>query len=346
MLKVGIIGVGGIAGLHVPGWNTSNEAEIVAGCDLNEEALQNWGREHSVKRLYADAGDMFQNPDIDIVDICAPDTLHAPLAIAALEAGKHVLCEKPLAPTPDEIRQMMAARDRAGTLLMTAQSMRFGGRAKAFKTEVDTGVLGQVYHARSWYLRRGGVPIGPGFILRDDRGGGTCVDIGVHVLDFALWLMCNPHPVAVSGVACAGLENQEGPFSGGGQAAIPGEREVEDFVSGFVRFDSGASLILEVSWLLHGTDENQTWLYGSEGGCHWPSCTFYETSYATRQQFDRTLQLLDEGPPSHAQECVEFARAVAGGGPSPVPAEESLQVMTILDGIYRSQQSGREVLLD
>ena len=213
MLKVGIIGVGGIAGAHLPGWEASGDAELTAGCDVNGEVLEKWGKERSVKRLYADPGDLFGDPDIDIVDICTPNMYHAPLAIAALEAGKHVICEKPLAPTPEEVRQMMAARDRSGRLLMTAQSMRFGGRAKAFRAEVDTGVLGQVYHARSWYLRRGGVPIGPGFILKANSGGGPCIDIGVHVLDFALWLMGNPRPAAVSGVARDELAHQEGAFS-------------------------------------------------------------------------------------------------------------------------------------
>jgi len=341
-LRVAVLG---LAHDHLWG-NLKDLAELTAGCDVNGEVLEKWGRERSVKRLYADPGDLFGDPDIDIVDICTPNMYHAPLAIAALEAGKHVICEKPLAPTPEEVRRMMAARDRSGKLLMTAQSMRFGGRAKAFRAEVDTGVLGAVYHARSWYLRRGGVPIGPGFILKANSGGGPCIDIGVHVLDFALWLMGNPRPAAVSGVARDELAHQEGAFSAWGRSPIPSDYDVEDFAAAFVRFDNGASLILEVSWLLHGTDESQMWLYGSRGGCHWPSCTFYETNYATRQQSDRTLKLLDEGVSSHAQECIEFAQAVASGGPSPVPAEESLQVMAILDGIYRSQESGREVVLD
>jgi len=344
-LKVGIIGVGGIAGAHLPGWEASEDAELAAGCDVNEEVLKRWGKERDISRLYVEAEEMFGDQEIDIVDICTPNMYHAPLAIAALEAGKHVICEKPLAPTPDEIRRMIAARDGSGKLLMTAQSMRFGGKAKAFRAEVETGVLGQVYHARAWYLRRGGVPVGPGFILKEHSGGGPCIDIGVHALDFALWLMGNPEPVAISGVARSELAHKEGAFSDWGCQSIPPEFDVEDFAAAFVRFANGASLVLEVSWLLNGPDENQIWLYGDRGGCHWPSCTFYETNYATRQRYDRTLQLLGEGTGSHAQECIEFARAVATGGPSPVPAEESLQVMSILDGIYRSQQSGREVSL-
>jgi len=345
-LKVGIVGVGGIAGAHLPGWQVSEDAELVAGCDIDEGVLEKWGTQHGITRLYADAADLFGDADIDIVDICTPNMYHAPLSVAALEAGKHVICEKPLAPTPGEVHRMIQARDRSGRLLMTAQSMRFSGRSKAVKTEIDTGVLGEVYHARCWALRRGGVPIRTGFIQRTHSGGGPCIDIGVHVLDFALWLMGSSRPVAVSGVARDELARQEGAFSAWGRRGIPSEFDVEDFAAAFVRFGSGASLIIEVSWLLHGQDDHQVWLYGTRGGCHWPSCTFYQTDYATRQHYDRTLQLLDDELSSHALECVEFARAVASGGPSPVPAEESLQVMTILDGIYRSQETGREVRLD
>ena len=240
---------------------------------------------------------------------------------------------------------MIAARDKSGKLLMTAQSVRFDGKSRALKAEIDTGTLGEVYHARAWYLRRAGVPTGSGFILKQHSGGGPNIDIGVHVLDLTLWLMGNPRPVAVSGVARAELAHQEGAFSAWGRNPIPPEFDVEEFSAAFVRFENGASLILEVSWLLHGQDEAQMWLYGTGAGCHWPSCTFFETNYATRQHYDRQLKLADEGLPSHALECVEFARAVATGGGSPVPAEESLQVMSILDGIYRSQKTGREVKL-
>ena len=118
-LKVGIIGVGGIARTHIPGWQASTDAELVAGSDIGAEALQRFGAEHGVTKLHADPEALLSDPDIDIIDICTPNMYHAPLAIAALEAGKHVLCEKPLAPTPEDIRRMIDARDRSGKTLMT-----------------------------------------------------------------------------------------------------------------------------------------------------------------------------------------------------------------------------------
>jgi predicted dehydrogenase len=234
-LQVAVVGVGGIAGAHMPGWKASEDAELVAGCDLNAEALAKWGAEHGVEKLYADVEDLWRDDTIDIVDICTPNRYHAPLSIAALEAGKHVMCEKPLAPTPEEIRQMIAARDKAGKLLMTAQSARFAGNARAFKEEVDQGALGEVYHARCWTLRRAGVPVGPGFIQKKHSGGGPCIDMGVHMLDLALWWMGNPQPVSVSGIAVAPLAHQQGAFSEWGRVPIPPEYDVEDFAAGFVR---------------------------------------------------------------------------------------------------------------
>ena len=348
-LKVGLIGTGGIAAAHMPGWSQSEHAEVVAGSDINAEALAQWGKQWDVATLSTDANDLFNNPDIDIIDICTPNNYHAPLAIAALEAGKHVLCEKPLAPTPSAIQQMIDARDRSGKMLMTAQHFRFSGTAKAMKHEIEQGVLGEIYHARSWMLRRSILPNLPGFILKKHSGGGACIDIGVHILDLTLWFMGNPKPVSVTGVARTELAKAAGAFSTWGDGSIPADMDVEEFASAFVRFENGATLILEVSWMLHHDTEGedmQIWLYGKEGGAHWPDCRIYHTSATNRQHYNTSLQHTHDIHAPHAQECIEFAQAIIDGAHSPVPAEQSLQVMQILDAVYQSQESGREVLLE
>ena len=347
-LKVGVIGVGGIAKTHMPGWAASQHAEVVAGSDINEAVLQDWGKLHGAKKLVKNPAELFQDKDIDIIDICTPNRSHASLAIAALEAGKHVICEKPLAPTPDEIRQMIAARDRSGKLLMTAQHFRFKGNSQAMKKEIIGGALGDIYHARSWMMRRNGMIPTPSFIRKEFSGGGPCIDIGVHILDLTLWLMGNPKPVAVTGVAKAPLAHHPGQFAAWTGALLSQDYDVEDFAAAFVRFDTGATLVLEVSWFLHHDiqgEDMQMWLYGTEGGCHWPKAEFLSTNYKTRQMVNSTLQLIKDPMEPHALECVEFGRAIAEGAPSPVPAEQSLDVLTILDGIYRSQQTGGEIKL-
>jgi predicted dehydrogenase len=316
---------------------------------MSDAALTAWGLANGVEYLSTNTEDLINDPNIDIIDVCVPNSYHAPLAIAALNAGKHVLCEKPLAPTPDEIRDMIAARDRSGKTLMTAQHFRFSGTAKALKAEINTGALGEIYHARSIKLRRALLPGRPGFVVKAHSGGGATIDIGVHILDLTLWFMGNPRPISVTGVSRTELAKQEGAFSLWGDGSIPPEMDVEEFAAGLVRFDNGAILMLEVSWMLHHDtqgEDMQMWLYGKNGGSHWPKCEIYQSNGATRQLYNRSLQLKKDLMEPHAQECLEYAKALAEGAPAPVLPEQSLQVATILDGIYRSQQTGHEVLLD
>ncbi|HEX9596168.1 MAG TPA: Gfo/Idh/MocA family oxidoreductase, partial [Anaerolineales bacterium] len=280
-LKVGVVGVGGISRTHMPGWAASEHAEVIAGADINAAGLEEWGRLHGVSKLSTNPADLFNDPDIDIIDICTPNMYHASQAIAALDAGKHVLCEKPLAPTPHDIRKMIEARDRSGKLLMTAQHFRFKGNSQAMKREIELGALGDVYHARSWMLRRNGFIPTPTFVLKQHSGGGPVIDIGVHCLDLTLWLMGNPTPVAVTGVAKAELAHVQGQFSSWQpDTPLPAGWDVEDFAAAFVRFANGATMVLEVSWLLHHDTEGedmQIWLYGTQGGCHWPKSLFLST---------------------------------------------------------------------
>lgn len=347
-LKVGIVGAGGIWKSHLPGWQASPDAELAAIADISPEALKRAGELTGVKRLYEKAEDLYADREIEIVDVCTANMYHAPLSIGALEAGKHVLCEKPLAPTPEAIRKMIAARNKSGKLLMTAQHLRFEASSRALKAEIDDGLLGEVYHARSWALRRAGAPSRPTFVSKKHSGGGPCIDIGVHVLDLTLWLMSNPRPVAVSGVTQDKLRKNPGAFVGPGRP-IPDYWDVEEFAAGFVRFESGGTLILETSWILHHRDaggDTSIWVYGTKAGAHWPSNEITTSNYHTKQHHDLKLQPVEAGLEAHAAECVAFADAVAHGKPSPVPAEQSLDVLSILDGIYRSAATGREVALE
>ncbi|MGQ9731126.1 MAG: Gfo/Idh/MocA family protein [Candidatus Zipacnadales bacterium] len=347
MLKVGVIGVGGIANAHFPGWQESPHTEIYALADIDEKTVKWQGERLGVGLLYTDPYKLIANEKIDIVDVCTPNMYHTPLTVAALEAGKHVLCEKPLAPTPADIKKMIAARDASGKLLMTAQHFRFQGSAQALKAEIDTGVLGDIYHARCWMLRRSGAPTRPGFILKKHSGGGPCIDIGVHILDLTLWMMGNPKPVTVTGQIQDRLAHKPGAFSNWG-GPIPKEFDVEEFATAFVRFESGATLVLEVSWLLHHKTESedmQMWLYGEEAGAHWPSNELLSTNNKTRQHFNTQLTRAEGGAP-HAKECMAFAEAIVKDKPSPVPAEQSLDVIAILDGLYRSAKAGKEVKLN
>lgn len=347
-LKVGIVGTGSIWKSHLPGWQQSPDAELAAIADVNPEALRQAKELTGVKLAYDKAADLFANPEIDVVDVCTANQFHAPLVIEALKAGKHVLCEKPLAPTPQEIKNIIAARNRSGKLLMTAQHRRFEPDSQVLKSEIDQGVLGDVYHARCWALRRSGAPTRPSFVTRKCSGGGPCIDIGVHALDLALWMMGHPRPVSVSGITQDKLRRLPGAFIGNG-TPIPEYWDVEEFAAAFVRFDTGASLILETSWMLHHREEweeNCIYLYGTKGGARWPQNEIATTNFKTRRYQDVKLCPVSGGMEAHAAECVAFARAIVEGKPSPVPAEESLDVVSILDGVYRSAGSAKEVVLE
>jgi predicted dehydrogenase len=241
---------------------------------------------------------------------------------------------------------MIAARDRAKKLLMTAQHMRFGRNTENLKAYLDTGAMGKVYYARAHLLRRRFIPgwggKGRTFIDRKVSGGGPTIDIGVHILDLTLHLMGQPEPVTVSGVAPCKIGKRNDIRGWWGEW----DRElmnVEDFAAGFVRFKDGSALSLECSWLLNIKEKEymKVWLMGTEAGAEWPELTVYGEKAGCLT--DTQLAFPDDKVPAHHLELEAFQNAILHKKPSPVPAEQSLKVQRILDGLYRSQQAGKEV---
>ncbi len=189
-LQVGIIGVGGIGrDQHLPGWAKVPFAEVTAVADLSEEALQRAVHGTAIAHCFHDWHDLVKLDGLDIVDICTPNRTHAPIALAALEAGKHVLCEKPLATTAAEVRSMMDAAQQANKLLMAGQHLRFDPACRQVKAIIDGGMLGDIYYTRAQWLRRRMLPPRNTFIEHHLSGGGCALDIGVHVLDLAYWFL-------------------------------------------------------------------------------------------------------------------------------------------------------------
>ena len=340
--KVGVIGAGGIfQGAHMPGWQAIPDAKIVAVADVNVEGAAAVARKFDIPNVFKDFRDLLKL-DLDAVDICAPNMVHTPAVLAALKSGKHVICEKPLAVTTAEVRQMGELADRKKLMLMTAQHQRWTAPALAIRSWVDAGNLGPVYHARVKAMRRAWLPTRPGFIDRSLSGGGPCMDIGVHALDLCLWLMDFPSPVRVTGTAKVN-------FAKGRK--IPGmwgewDRKlysVEDFAAGFVHFDNGATMTLESAWLGH-QQENEDMscqLFGLNGGVKWPSGEF--AGVAGRSFTQGTITAPNRVERPHADEIVAFHAALMAGKPSPVPWRETLKVIAILEAVYASQQKGREI---
>lgn len=343
-LKVAVVGAGGIArGAHLPGWKKISEAEVVAVVDVNLEAAKAAAREFDIPHVYTDCHEMLKG-EVDIVDICTPNRHHTPVALAALESGRHVVCEKPLAVTAAEVREVGELADRKKLKLMTAQHFRFAPSTNVIKRWADTGALGEVYHARVRAMRRAWLPISPGFIDSRLSGGGPCMDIGVHALDACLWVMGFPKPVRVSGTMKTNFAKGH---------AIPGmwgewDRslfDVEDFAAGFVHFENGATLALEASWLGHQeeTEDVSFQLFGKGAGVHWPSGRY--SSVVNGAFCQGSLTPVNSTVSAHTEELRRFVQCITEDEPSPVPWTETIRVISILEAIGIASQTGREIEL-
>jgi predicted dehydrogenase len=212
------------------------------------------------------------------------------------------------------------------------------------KKLVEDGALGEVYYTRATWLRRRFVPVRPTFIERKLSGGGPGFDIGVHVLDLGYWFMGAPAPLSV--VATTSSQLSKRPDLGGGWGDWERERfDVEDFAAGFVRFANGAVLVLEASWLLFQPEAELIRLqcFGSKGGLVWPDGII--VGETNRIPWDQRLHD-KSGAPAHSEAIRQFAEAVRDGRPSPVPIAETLSVIRILEGLYQSAATKREVLLE
>ncbi len=344
-LKVGLIGCGGILrGAHLnPGWLAVPDAELVGACDLNPTLVTRLAADFEIPNAFTDYRELLAMPEIDVVDICTPNKVHTPAVLAALEAGKHVLCEKPLAVSVEEVLAIRAALRKTDRVLMTAQHHRFSEASVAIKAWVDTGALGEVYHARVNATRRNLLPISPGFIDPALSGGGPCMDIGVHALDTALWLMNFPKPVRVSGRAHTNFAKGFDIPGGWGEwdRTLFG---VEDFASGYIHFSNGSTMVLEASWLQHQEKEelNAT-LQGKKASIRWPTGHFH--TVANRTLIDGLVLPHTGRQPAHTEEILAFADAVRNEKPSPVPIDQTLDVIAILEAIMKSSRLNEEVLM-
>ena len=221
-LKVGLIGLGGIANTHVPGWVASPHTEIIAGSDVRPEVFDTWKEKYGVSRFYENFNDLIADPDVDIVDICTPNMFHAPADHRRAPGGQARSLRKtarahPGRGPPDDRR----ARS-GGRLLMTAQHFRYRGVSLAVKAEIQSGALGDIYHARAWMLRRSGLPLSPTFHLQDAIPAADRVSISACTSSIpTLWLMGHPKPVAVSGVARTRWPTTPAPSPAGGASQSP-----------------------------------------------------------------------------------------------------------------------------
>ncbi|WP_141692903.1 Gfo/Idh/MocA family protein [Leifsonia xyli] len=244
-------------------------AKLVAIAGMEDGPRAELGDKYGIARRYSDWRELVADGNLDVVSVAVPTFLHAPIAIGALDAGIHVLSEKPIARTATEAQGMVDAAHRSGRVLEVAFNHRRRGDIEALKAAIDDGRIGRPYHARASWLRRSGIPaLGSWFTNREMAGGGPLIDIGVHVLDYALYLFGEPRVTAVSAVTHSELGVRGRGGSASDRRNVGSAYEVEDLASLLLRLEGGGSIIVETSWAAYrpAGDEFGITLYGTEGG--------------------------------------------------------------------------------
>jgi predicted dehydrogenase len=340
-LRVGVIGLG-MGQAHVRGFQEHPQAEVVAVADVDTGRLKTLGDSLGVAGRYAHAPDMLRKENLDIVAVATPNKFHKPLTIAALKAGCHVLCEKPMAMSAAEARVMLDAAKRAKKRLMINFSYRFMPQCAALKQLVDSGEVGDIYFGKTiWHRRRGLPGFGGWFGQKALSGGGPLIDLGVHRLDLALWLMGYPKPVWV----LAGAYN---PIATRLAKKAGKKYDVEDLAVGLIRFANGATLEIEASWAanIKENEQMETSLLGAKAGLihHNINGTYEFESEAFLERDGNLFDMkLHTSPMARQNAMAYFVDCILQDKPHMATGEEGLIVMELLDAIYASAAKGAPI---
>jgi predicted dehydrogenase len=355
-MKVGVIGLGWAGRQHIKGYQAVDGVQVAALAGLEAEAREALADEHGIEHRFETYEELLALDGLDAVSVAVPTFLHAPITIAAFERGLHVLTEKPMARTGAEADAMVDAARAAGRVLQVVFNRRHRGDIRQLQRFIAEGRLGHPYYAKGWWLRRAGIPgAGSWFTQREQSGGGALLDIGIHVLDYALLLLGNPGVVSVSAATYDLL-------GGGGFGAAAGSDktgsndpstfEVEDMATAFLRLDDGGTLLLEASWAMHRADGDEFGItvFGTEAGAD-----LRVVDYAP--QGDLTLfsdaggRAVAEAVPvdvgdAHDAVVADFVQTVRGGDWAEHDGAGAARLAHVIDACYRSAAEGREVRLD
>jgi predicted dehydrogenase len=325
---------------------------VVAGADVVEEIREEYETTFDAD-TYADAEEMYDEADLDAVVITTPNKFHAPAATAALERDIDVLCEKPLANSLANAQSIAAAEADSEGFLMVGFHNRFSGGAEIFTEKRDAGEFGDLTHVEANYLRRRGIPgLGSWFTNRELSGGGSLIDIGVHAIDFALYLADFPEVEEVSGVSRANFGTAEDYADPDGWAGnwdtSEGGFDVDDSVSAFIRCADDTTISLEVSWAANRKPTNTFHVRGTDAGAELDvggkELTLYDCGTEGADHYSDAHLAGDLDPDGHEAEDEYFLSHVAAGEePDRNTVEEGLAVQRVIDAIYRSSESGGAV---
>ena len=365
-LQVAVVGCGGIANQkHFPALKSqADKCEMVAFCDILVERAEKAAKEYGTPdaKVYTDYNEMLKDADIDVVHVCTPNVSHCPITVAAFEAGKHVMCEKPMAATTADAEKMMAAWKASGKKFTIGYQNRFRTDAQMLKRACDEGKLGEVYFAKAHAVRRRAVPTWGVFPDKSKQGGGPLIDIGTHALDITLWCMDNYKPVSVMGSVFEKLGHL--PEAAEGNMFGPWDTEtyeVEDSAFGFIKMENGATIFLESSWALNVKDSREaaTTLCGTKAGAEMIGgmsqegydLVFNETTggVLTEEHISDTGAIAffegNGGGTPEVKECKQWLEAIIEDKEPLVKPEQAFVVTQILDTIYKSAAEGKEIKL-
>ena len=354
-LRIALVGCGGISRRHLAGYNNMKDiVEIVAFCDIIEDhAKRNVSMYSNPDApIYLDYKKLIEDKDVlalDAFDICTPNNYHSIIAVAALNAGLNVFCEKPDAVSVEEVLKMKEASETSGKMLMVMRNNRYWLTSAFLKQFIADGKMGEIYAGRCGWIRRRGIPgYGGWFCNKEESGGGPLIDLGVHMIDLAMWLMGNPEPITVS--ACTYNKF-------GGDAAQPGSvyygrkghYNVEDLAMGFIRFENGACLQIEFSWASNiPSDRFYVELMGTKAGSKWDSIDqklkiFTEENGVTVDYCPNIQN--DKGVQMHEANLRHFADCLLNGTEPMFVPQQGVNMVKILRAIYQSAEEGREIRL-
>jgi len=361
VLRVGVVGLGYAGTTHLTSFAAIPGVEVIALAGKEADRLATLGAEYALPHLFADWQQLVALPELDVVSIATPNALHHPIAVAALAAGKHVFCEKPLALNTAEAAEMVQAAKDNDRVLEVAFNHRRRADVQFARRYLDEVGIGRIYHSRASWKRRAGIPgLFSWFTSKSMAGGGALIDLGPHVLDSLLFLLGEPRVVAVSAVthgelgrAGHGAMDKQEQMASTAQTGASSAFEVEDLASALFRLDDGSSVAFEISWAGHTVDDEDISieLLGVDGGLR---------LFVPRYASDDTLRMYRDvaGEPvtivpevhvpggEHPLVIAEFVDAVRGDDWNSHRGDFALHRTAVLDACYRSAAEGREVRLD
>ncbi len=353
-LNIGVIGCGGIAnGKHLPSMAKVGKFNLVAVCDIvverAEKAKADYGTPET--KVFEDYKELLKIKEIDAVYVLTPNRSHSFITVDALNAGKHVMCEKPMAINTAEAEKMVAAAKANNKLLTIGYQSRYRTDSKYLKEACDNGDLGDIYYGRAHAIRRRAVPTWGVFLNEYEQGGGPLIDIGTHALDLTLWIMNNYEPESVMGQVFYKLGKQKN--SGNAWGDWDTENfTVEDSAFGFIKMKNGATIYLEAAWALNSldVDEAKTSVCGTKAGADMKDGLRINTVKYNKQVVEKPalggagVAFYDStGDVPEELEQITFYNAIKNGGELVVKPEQALIVTKLLEAIYESAKTGKAV---